>query len=1001
MTSPRPTASLLYRFALLALVLAAFALRLYRLDAESLWYDEGVTVYVAGLNPVALTRWTAADIQPPLYYYVVAAWGRLAGWSEWALRAPSVFFGTLLVPLLAMVAMRLFRQRSATLLAALITTVHPFLLYYSQEARNYALLLALGTLTAYCLLRVAYRVEADQGEDRRLWVGYLLAATAAMYTHYFAAFLILALVLVGLIPTPRTASPRRHLAQLFSSHLVLLLLYTPWLFVMLRQLGGDASYLPGPFRLDQALEQLATSALYGETYLPWALGARIPLAIATLLALVVLFRRSRVALLITLLWVIAPTAGVLALAGVVPKFNVRYASLALPGLILLWGGGLSWRPSAASSTPALGHRFTHHALRITQLVALGLLAASFLHANRFWADPTFITRSQWRETAAYIRDHREPGDAVVLSSGHAWPVWDYYAPDIPALRLPDIDVLDVNQALGYTEAGEILRDGLAGADRAWLVEWQDEVLDPMGVVPLHLAEAGKSTRLEGIHSQRGDELWHIDLSRYDDIAASAINPEPPRNLNINFGDQIVLLGSELIQSSRDTLRLFWQLAPGIDGLKANYRISGEITFDSDTYGTITYAALPDQRPAAYVFPSSRWQPSQVIVGGLGDQEELYLPTLEDVMPGALPGSYTLRLTLYDPASDVAGLDVLGSTGAPLGKRAAIPFSLDRIVSPGTDVPLPEPVDHIRVGSLRAYVLDPTDENPWSPREMDEALVLEAGAPQRLAIGWSLEEATQPVPFVLRWYAGHEPASTGEAFVHEEAAEIEGATAWLPRLPGGNFREIRLLQAPSNLPAGDYRVQFERVIPQRPEQTSALWWLPVTVLVSTRTFDLPPLAQSTAAIFSDAALVDAIELAGLIDPLPDLFAADEQLSLTLAWRALDTPAANYSVTVQFLNDAGQPVAQADAPLPGGSRSWLAGEVVTQTLELVGPSEPGTYRVIAAVYEADAPGQPRLSTESGVDFVELGTLEISSATSAPAASGNDWGASQICGEVRGPG
>ncbi len=61
------------------LTLSAFALRLYLLDAQSLWYDEGVTVEVARRGIAELTRWTADDIQPPLYYYVVASVGTDCG----------------------------------------------------------------------------------------------------------------------------------------------------------------------------------------------------------------------------------------------------------------------------------------------------------------------------------------------------------------------------------------------------------------------------------------------------------------------------------------------------------------------------------------------------------------------------------------------------------------------------------------------------------------------------------------------------------------------------------------------------------------------------------------------------------------------------------------------------------------------------------------------------------------------------------------------------------
>ena len=932
MTSHRPTSSTLYRLALLALVLVAFALRLHRLDAESFWYDEGVTAYVAGLNPVALTRWTAADIQPPLYYYVVAAWGRLAGWSEWALRAPSVFFGTLTVPLLAMVAMRLFSRHGTALLTATIATVHPFLIYYSQEARNYALLLALGIAGAYCLLLIACwgnRGDAGRGIGRRWWVVYTLVATAAMYTHYFAAFLILALAMIALLCVPRASSPRRQLVALLTSHLVVLILYTPWLFVMLRQFGGDASYLPGPFRLDQALAQLATSAVYGETYLPWALGAWIPLTITTLLALVALLRSNRAALLITALWIAVPTAGVLALAGVVPKFNVRYASLALPGLILLWSGGLSRLPNMTISTLSRRQQFTHHASRITNLLALLLLAACFLYANRLWADPSFITRSQWREVAAYIRDHRQPSDAVVLSSGHAWPVWEYYAPDIPSLRLPDIDVLDVNQALGYTEAGEILLDGLDDANRVWLVAWQNEVLDPMAVVPLHLSRAGQLASVDA-------SFWHIDLSRFDEVDGAAIDPAPPQNLRIvladvNLGDQLLLLGHE---ATGDYLRLFWQLAPGVNALDANYELAGEITVEREG-SSIRYDGVSDRRLTGYLFPTSRWRPGQVAVS--------QMPLRADIN-GALPGDYTLRLVVYEPGGDPAGLDVLDEAGNPRGKRIALPIQIETPLLVEHDEPTTLAVE------LSTVLIGQSREREAEP-----------GQSLRLQIWWKAHGSVAETPrFALRWLRNDE-------IIVEKTAEVDGADGvWSQLAAGDSFREVRLLRPPLDLSPGHYDVEFLRVDSSRAE---ILWALPITVLPSTRSFVLPKLARSVEATFSDS-----IELTGLLDPLPNQLAPSAPLSLALAWRALDAPPADYSVTLQFLDEAGQPVAQADAPLPNGSRSWLAEEVVTQTVELLAPEAAGTYRLIAAVYDPSAPNLSRLATESGADFVELGRVGV---------------------------
>ncbi|MCD6288881.1 MAG: glycosyltransferase family 39 protein, partial [Anaerolineae bacterium] len=179
--------------ALLVLVLIAWGLRLYRLDAQSLWYDEGVTAQVVRQGLAELTRWTADDIQPPLYYYVVAGWVRLAGSSEWSLRFPSAAWGALIVPLVYVLGRRLV-DREVGLLAALLVAVHPLYVYYSQEARMYTQLTALGLLVAYALLR-ALQTSGTSGR-RRWWGLFVIASLAAVYTHYFAFFLLAAFALV-------------------------------------------------------------------------------------------------------------------------------------------------------------------------------------------------------------------------------------------------------------------------------------------------------------------------------------------------------------------------------------------------------------------------------------------------------------------------------------------------------------------------------------------------------------------------------------------------------------------------------------------------------------------------------------------------------------------------------------------------------------------------------------------------------------------------------------
>ena len=138
-------------------MLLALGLRLYGLDAQSLWYDEGFSVYLARMGPVEITERTAADIQPPLYYYLLHGWIELLGDEEMALRGLSLIFGLLTVPLVFSVAWQLFGNYLAALLAALFLAVSPLHVWYGQEARMYTLLTFLCLLSSYLLLQITAR----------------------------------------------------------------------------------------------------------------------------------------------------------------------------------------------------------------------------------------------------------------------------------------------------------------------------------------------------------------------------------------------------------------------------------------------------------------------------------------------------------------------------------------------------------------------------------------------------------------------------------------------------------------------------------------------------------------------------------------------------------------------------------------------------------------------------------------------------------------------------
>ena len=172
------------RLALLALVAAAAALRLTRIGHQSFWLDESFTVDLVRrpfgdmLSTVARTEST-----PPLYYVLVWLWAKAFGDGEAALRSLSALFGTLAVPVAWRAAREWFSPR-AGLLAAALVAFNPFFVWYSQEARSYALLALMAALS---LLFLGRALRERTGRACASWA---LVAALGLCTHYFAAFLL-------------------------------------------------------------------------------------------------------------------------------------------------------------------------------------------------------------------------------------------------------------------------------------------------------------------------------------------------------------------------------------------------------------------------------------------------------------------------------------------------------------------------------------------------------------------------------------------------------------------------------------------------------------------------------------------------------------------------------------------------------------------------------------------------------------------------------------------
>ena len=181
--------------ALAGITAAAAALRFATLDLQSFWVDEGATVQLLrGDFGELLDGLTVTEKTPPLYYVLAWLWTQPFGTGEVGVRSLSALAGVLTVPVAFALARDLVSAR-AGLVAAALVAVNPLLVWYSQEARAYALVVLLSALATL------YGVRAARGRDGALW-RWALASALALATHYFALFAVAPLALWVLMRSP-------------------------------------------------------------------------------------------------------------------------------------------------------------------------------------------------------------------------------------------------------------------------------------------------------------------------------------------------------------------------------------------------------------------------------------------------------------------------------------------------------------------------------------------------------------------------------------------------------------------------------------------------------------------------------------------------------------------------------------------------------------------------------------------------------------------------------
>ncbi len=658
------------RWLLLGMLLAAFALRLYELTRQDIWWDEARNIDVALRPFLQVATAPELDIHPPVYFWLLHFWTQLTdvamGQAPAALafqtRFLSVFAGVVGVALLYPLGVRVGGP-SAGLGAVAIGALAPFWLAESQETRMYTLGFALLSAAALALMRVTQGEgqAARVAEGGRLWtfwrrycyhIAFVLLCALALLTHYNAVFVIVAWYLWwggwSLLQPDRW----RQVTTVFVSGLAMTVLILPIAPIALRQIPG---YANPNLRIPTLVEYVSENAraylggyafnstLLGGNANLWLILALLMLVCGLILSLVLSIRRSAPDRLTDLTLLLVWLLGGLALYYIAVldrgAFNVRYASFVTPALYVLAGASLAALGAIWRLLPALG---------------LALLLAGMLPAARADVEDSRFARENISGVTAWLNEMAGPNDVIFVDQ--KYPFGFYYEryavePDAmpagaeaaPARYLfVDINTID-----------ERLTEWAGDAEQVFWVQWFESDTDPRRAVPFLLDQVGER---EGEKVFQGYEIdwWRLAPPSSFTLSQNFVEaryawPPAVQTIEIAVPDEAIIAGETAFVAIR------WERA-GTERVGRPLKARVALYADGDSRKAQADERILNDR---HLMPDE-WSP-----------EDQPLNVYRVETPADLaPGQYNLRLLVYD-ADTLEALELVDEAGNPAGIEATI------------------------------------------------------------------------------------------------------------------------------------------------------------------------------------------------------------------------------------------------------------------------------------------------------------------------------------------
>ena len=874
---------------LMALLLLAFALRIFLLDGQSIWWDEGISLHLGTSDLAAIFGDRLNNIHPPLYFILLKGWMALTGVTVFSARYLSVLAGWLLVPAVYAISVRWFNRRLG-LLAAFLAAISAISVIYAQEIRVYALL-PLAYLALLAVTRELTRRDTSPArKEWVLWAALGIVSWMALHLHYVSLFAVGYVTIWAAISFIFTRRWREFI-RLASVEVLVFMASLPWFLAAVANWQGINNEAnagtfvtePVPFRF--LLDQVWTFHLTGLAGALARPGIELIAGLTALLLVLLLLLRlvdsgtRRATAFLLANWIIPLSSALL--VWLVRSFShPRYVAMYAPGLILLAANLI------VPATARIKSGILNVTVRSAALLFLTLLTALSLWGLALYYFDDEVARDDIRGVARYLEEAAGEGDLIIIPDTDWSLPFEYQGP--ARVVMPGLD--------GEEDYWPNLARLTAGVPRVFVLDYERGTRDWQNILPFALHSSGTLSDV----IEMGDLLIRIyDLER--PFSAPAFEPVMeqfgPLEMNAVWIEQEAEAGDAL------AVALQWR-APGDEPLlpvNVALRLLDENGRGAGQSSGYVISTADDRLLDRAGRPSDKWTSSQIV-------RTYHLLPLPQGLP---PLSYTLAVEVYeDEAGQIRPLDLLDEQGAPKGQ-----------------VYLIQGVQTARGRqSTMVEAISLPDSQLGEAVNFDTGLSLEDAAffPETLSAGSALQvqllwQANQKLPDLQPRLA---LVQNGEDLTFDESAPASDRYPTSLWEVGEKVLEVRELAVPIGS-SGEAELML-----QVGDQTIHLG--DFSIADREHTFIMPLVDQSIDRQFGDIARLAGYNLEERV------YSTAETIPLTLVWQSSrDGGPDDYVVFAHILGADGRLIGQHDGVPDQGRRpvsGWVDGEYILDHHEL---------------------------------------------------------------------